>query len=694
MNKIALVAIALHVTAFSSAQGLVYPTVKKSPVVDTFYNSYLVKDEYRGLENIHDKDVVDWIDAQNKLSKNFCEKASNQNSTYTSIDQYSYTEYHHPRKEGKYYFYYAVYDLTASSALFYKSGIKDRGDVLVDPTYISKSDRITLRGHAVSMNSEYLAYLYSRNGSDWGELNVVSIKDKVKMKDHLDNLKFTNIAWKDDGFFYSTYPRTEQFSEAIGQQVFYHKLGTDQKDDQLIFKKKNPRIHFSFQTTSDERFFLLTENDEDLNVYNIYYLDYQSPEPILKPLLMKVKMGIDFVDSHDGKLIARTTHKANNGAIVEIDPANPFKWRSIETEFSEALLLNVIPLKEKIIVVYQYNSHPIVAVVNYNGETLYKLELPVASSVGGFNGNPDDEEFLFTFNSYTIPPVVYKFNVNTYERTLTEQTTVTFDIKNIEYKEVEYLTKDSTKVPMYLVYKKGLKLDGNNPALLTAYGGFGLVEAPSYDPSIVYFIMKGGVMAYANIRGGGDYGEKWAQQGRGKYKQNSFTDFISAAEYLVKSGYTNPSRLASTGGSNGGLVVAAAAIQRPDLFKAVVPVVGALDMIRFERFTIGAFHKDEYGTVTDSLSFLNLRSYSPYFNIKEDVNYPAMLIVTSDNDDRVPPFHSYKFAARLQNRTAQINPIYLRVEKNAGHNGANTFMKHIRTEADIYGFIMNMIGGK
>lgn len=694
MRKIAFVIIALHVNLLSFSQEIVYPVVKKIPVVDTFYNSYIVTDDFRWLENIHDKEVVDWIEAQNKLSKSFCEKASNQNSAFTSILQYAEIKYDFPVKEGNYLFYSVRQHELSSPVLCYKKDMKDTKDILVDPNYISRTDNINIESFFASKNSEYLAYIYSRNGSDWRELNVVSIKDKVPQKDHLENLKFTDIAWKDDGFFYSTYPRTDQFSEAIGQQVFYHKLGTDQKDDQLIFKKKNPRIHFSFQTTSDERFFILKEEDDDLNIYNIYYIDYQSAEPFLKPLLPKIKMGLNFIDSHNGMIIATTTYQANNAAIVEIDPVNPFKWRSIVTEFSEALLLNVIPLKEKIIAIYQYNSHPIVVVLNYNGETLYKLELPVASSVRGFNGNQDDEEFLFSFNSYTIPPVVYKFNINTYERTLTEQTTVTFDIKNIEYKEVEYISKDSTKVPMYLVYKKGLKLDGNNPTLLSAYGGFGMVEAPSYDAGIVYFIMKGGVIANANIRGGGDYGVKWAKHGRGKFKQNSFDDFISAAEYLIKSGYTNPSKLATTGTSNGGLVVTAAAIKRPDLFKAVVPVVSPADMLRFEKFTIGTFHKDEYGTVTDSLGFLNLRNYSPYFNIKEDVNYPAMLIVTSDNDDRVPPFHSYKFAAKLQDRKAQHNPVILKVEEDAGHYGINIGLPYYRMKSYQYGFIMKMIGGK
>jgi prolyl oligopeptidase len=320
--------------------------------------------------------------------------------------------------------------------------------------------------------------------------------------------------------------------------------------------------------------------------------------------------------------------------------------------------------------------------------------LPVATSVSGFYGNKDDEEVLFNFESYTIPKVVYKFNINTFKKELTKHTAVSFDFKNIEYKEVECLSSDSVRIPMVLVYRKGLVLDGSNPTILSAYGGFGAISQPLFNPGIVYFVNNGGVYAFANIRGGGDKGINWALAGRGDNKQKSFDDFITAAEFLIENKYTNSQKLAATGGSNGGLVVAAAAIQRPDLFKVVVPIVAPFDMIRFENFTIGHFHSDEYGTVSDSSSFQKLYSYSPYHNIKEDVNYPTMLVITSENDDRVPPFHSYKFVAKLQSRVAQKNPIILKVREKAGHNGATSFRANLREKAELYGFILNELQNK
>lgn len=314
--------------------------------------------------------------------------------------------------------------------------------------------------------------------------------------------------------------------------------------------------------------------------------------------------------------------------------------------------------------------------------------MPVATSLRGFSGEFYDEELLFSFSSYTLPPVVYKFNIRNFRRELAGQSTITFDYKDIEYKEVEYLSTDSALVSMTLVYEKGLELDGNNPTLLKAYGGFGRISQPYFNPGVVHFIKKGGVFAFAGIRGGGEKGYDWASAGRGDKKQNSFDDFIAAAEYLIENKYTNPSKLASTGASNGGLVVAAAAVQRPDLFAAVVPVVAPFDMIRFENFTVGHFHTDEYGTVKDSLGFQNLLSYSPLHNIQKEVNYPSMLVVTSDHDDRVPPFHSYKFIAEMQSREAQKNPILLKVEKNSGHYGAETFNSTIQERADLFGFVL------
>ena len=694
MKKYFLIHLLFLVSVLVNAQKVSridYPIAHENTVIDTFYSDYLVEDKYRWLENTRSDEVSKWVNEQNKISRRYLSRTSAKTNSFVSIDKYIYTRYENPKKSGDYYFSYFYPNDLSVPALYYKTELRFDFEMLIDPNHISQKDKIILKRYSLSKDSKLLAYQFGRNGSDWAELKVVSLKNGVHKDDHLKNLKFSNIVWKDMGFFYSTFPVTDQFGKTLGEKVLYHKIGTKQSEDKIIFKRNNPTIQFEYQTTTNERFFILKEINEQSGKVNVYYIDYESEQQALRPLLRNLTYDINFLDSHNGKLIATTAYKTNNGTIIEIDPANPLQWRAIAPEFSKALLLEAIPLKDRIIAVYQSNQHPIITIFAYDGEVLYNLELPVATSVGGFNGNHDDEELFFNFSSYTIPPVVYKFNIRTFERELVKQTKVAFDFKNIEYKEVDFMAKDSTEISMILVYKKGLELNGLNPTVLKAYGGFGAISLPSFDPGIVYFIEKGGVFAFANIRGGGDYGVEWAEQGRGLNKQTSMNDFISAAEFLIDSDYTNPDKLGITGGSNGGLVVAVAAIQRPDLFKVAVPVVAPLDMIRFERFTIGHFHTDEYGTVRDSLSFTKLLNYSPYHNIKENINYPAMLIMTSENDDRVPPFHSYKFAARLQNREAQTNPIILRVEKKAGHYGASTLMTTIQETADMYGFMIRII---
>ncbi|MGE0090542.1 MAG: prolyl oligopeptidase family serine peptidase [Bacteroidales bacterium] len=681
----------LHTSFESIAQYIEYPIAKKINVIDTFYTNHFIQDEYRWMENINDPELKTWINEQNKLSKNYLEKASNKYRAFTTIDKYSYTEYSNPRKMGNFYFTIGYYNNIGVPALFYKNNLNADYELLVDPNYISNKDIIRLKGYSISKDSKLLAYQYSRNGSDWAEIKIVTLDKKEDLNDYLKNIKFSSIEWKGKGFFYSTYQNNNNLGPTKGEQVFYHKVGTNQTDDELVFMRENPDIYFEYLVTSDERFFILKETNEKTGKINIFYTDYNSSAPTLKPLLMNLTDNITIIDSHNGKLIAETTLNCNNGQIIEIDPANPRNLRSIVPEFGKEVLIGVKPMLEKIITIYQANQRPFLKVFNYNGELLYNLEFEIATSIGNLSGNINDDEILFYFTSYTIPPVVYSFNINSFQRKLIKHTSVSFDYKDIEYKEIEYISNDSIKVPMFLVYKKGIKLDGNNPTLLKAYGGFGVINQPHFDPGIVYFISNGGLVAYANIRGGGDYGESWALDGKGKNKQNSFDDFIAAAEYLIKNKYTNSNKLASTGASNGGLVVAAAAVQRPDLFKTVIPVVGPFDMIRFENFTVGSFHKDEYGTVSDSSSFLNLLHYSPYQNIKEEINYPSMLIMTSENDDRVPPLHSYKFAAKLQNRKAQKNPIYLRVEKKAGHSGSIGMIDDIKEISDLYVFIISQL---
>ncbi|NOX45458.1 MAG: S9 family peptidase [Chlorobi bacterium] len=662
---------------------------KEELVIDTFYNTYIVQDKYRWLENLHSEETLDWVKNQNKHSRKYLTRASTKTNSMLVINKYAYTEYENPQKDGDYYFTYAYYNDLSVPALFYQNSLRSSYNILVDPNYISSKDRILLKGYSVSKDSKFLAYQFSRNGSDWAELKVVSLTSGNHKKDHLVNLKYSNIAWKDDGVFYSTYPRVDQMGKSLGQKVLYHKLGTDQSEDKVIFKRSNPKLNFSFLTTSNERFFILKEKNEERGTINIFYIDYESELKALKPLVMNITKNVGILDSHEGKFIAITHSVSNNGSIIEIDPSNPTQWRAIVSEYSKALLLEVIPFTDRIVAIYQSNQHPIITVYDYNGVILHSIELPVSTSVSGFSGESSDEELLYYFTSYTIPPIVYEFNIKTYEDELTKQTEVTFDFTDIAYKEVEYISKDSVSVPMTLVYMKDLELNGSNPTILKAYGGFGAVETPSFDAGIVYFIKKGGVFAFANIRGGGDKGAEWANDGRGLRKQNSFDDFIAAAEYLIKEGYTNSDKLAAIGASNGGLVVSAAAVQRPDLFKAVVPIVAPFDMLRFENFTVGNFHLDEYGTVTDSLSFTKLYAYSPYQNIQEDVNYPSMLVVTSENDDRVPPFNSYKFVARMQSRPAQKNPVLLTVGKKTGHSGSSSKLSYIKQKANIYGFIMN-----
>lgn len=611
------------------------------------------------------------------------------------IDEYAYTKTNHPRKQGKYYFTYAYYNNISSPALFYQYKLDDEMTMLVDPNFISMKDVINIKKYAVSANSKYLAFQFDRNGSDWAEIKIVSISSHKYLKDHLTGIKFSSIQWRGNGFYYNKANQNKEFGKVFESGVFYHKLGTDQSEDETVFSRKDSKIRrYSYLTTTNERFLVLKVINLSDNRTNIFFIDFHAEEPHLQPLLLNTKPNIQIIESCKGKFIAKYIDDLSTGKVIEIDPQNPHKWRSIIPEFSNAVLQNVIPFEDRIVVIYQSNLQPIIAVYDYAGKQLYAEFQRYGSSVRGFQGNFYDKDFLYSFTSYTFPSIVYMFNIETFKKELTKETTINFEFNKIKHEQVEYYSKDSVKVSMFLVYHKDLVRDGTNPCLLNAYGGFGAIASPSFDPGIIYFLEKGGVFAFANIRGGGDKGLDWAADGRGFNKQKSFDDFIAAAEYLIDSKYTSNKKLAITGASNGGLVVSVAAMQRPDLFRAVVAEVAPCDMIRFEKFTVGMYHIGEYGTVRDSLSFLNLKSYSPYHHISDTINYPAMLITTGLNDDRVPPFHSFKYVAALQSRTCQTNPIILKVNYKAGHQGKSNLFGVIREEADMYGFILNELSKK
>lgn len=673
---------------------ITYPIAIKKPVTDTFFKKYMVTDNYRWMENLDDPTLKKWVDDENSIAEKFISKASLRNNTMSRIDELSHYKAHVLQKKGDRYYFYAYPAMVGTPALYSQRNVNDDEPVLVvDPNFISHKDKIILKGFEVSRDSRYLAYEFGRNGSDWTEINVMSTAG-TQMDDHLDHIKFSGISWEGDGFFYSAYPQVANMDRIQGQVVYYHKLGTKQSDDEVIFKRNNPEIRFSFSTTKDERYFILEEENKKAGLYSYFYIDYKDPNHTIKPLLTNLKYGIDIISNHNDKFIATTVHNANNGSIVEIDPANPLNWKTIAPSFSEALLLDVVPVQNKIIAVYQSKLHPGIVAMDYEGKILHSQAFPLGTSVRVAEGSSaDDTELLYYYQSYTTPPIAYSFNTETYERKLTATSSVSFDYDKFVYKQTEYITADSAKIPMLLIYKKDIKLDGNNPTLLETYGGFGAINSPHFDTGLVYFLQKGGVYAYAYVRGEGELGLEGVNAARGAKKQTTFSDFISGAEYLIKEKYTTPAKLAISGGSNGGLVVAVAAIQRPDLFKAVVPIVAPFDMLRFENFTIGSLHNSEYGTVKDSTSFTRLYNYSPYNNIKPAVNYPGMLIITSDNDDRVPPLHSYKFTAKMQNREAQTNPVLLLVNKQSGHYGIseNNVYDMLMAKVNLYSFIVEML---
>jgi len=592
---------------------------------------------------------------------------------------------------GDYFFIMAYFDDSNVPGLFFKRSFTGEPVMLVDPGELSngREDRIMLKNYSVSKNSKYLAFEYSRSGSDWAEAGVVQLPSGKILKGHLKGLKFSPLAWEGDGFFYSTFSQLGKFGLTYSEKVYYHRIGTDQKADKLIFQRKNQFSRFSFFTTTNERFFVLKEKSASSGKVNYFYIDYQAKQPHIMPLLIHVPNHFSIVDSHNGKFIVKSWFQSDNGSIVMIDPAHPYKLKAIVPAFSQALLEEVLPFPDRILAVYKSNQHPILTIFDYSGKVLYSLTFPVATSIHSFFTDHNKNDVLFAMTSYTVPPVIYRFNIYSFKKELTDRTKVTFSIKDIVFKEVEYPAKDSVMVPMVLIYKKGMKKNGKNPALLEAYGGYGVISTPDFDPGIVNFVEKGGIFAFAEIRGSGDKGASWAKAGRGLHKQTAFDDFVAGARYLIREGYTSSNHLAATGASHGGLVVAVAAVQHPHLFKAVVPVAAPTDMLRFEKFTVGLWNISEFGTVTDSTDFVNLLHYSPYENIKDSVNYPAMLVITAENDDRVPPFNSYKFVAKLQNRPVQKNPILLMTRKKEGHTSLS-----VRKESEMYGFILSQINSK
>jgi prolyl oligopeptidase len=669
-----------------------FPETKKIALINTKHNiSY--QDDYNWLENMRSEEVNLWVDRQNEFTNNQADEISKTYSLVSKIKEYdTRTSYSLPNKKGKYFYAQFRKDNKKSAGLYFMKSLDDEPIEIVNPNKIYPEKNIAIAGYYPSKNSANLAYKISVNGSDKLEIRFVDLFKNKKLDDVLKNVKFSDVSWnKDRGVFYKQNSNKDFFAQDSTFKLYYHRLGSLQDNDDLIFDATKSGKSFSFFTSNSKLF--VTETNKLDGTKNYYYSDLEADNFKLNQFIENDDSDFEFINYYKGRIYF-SSKKMNWGDIRSFDIQNRKDEKTIIPQIYTHLLVQTYFSDEYLICKYKTIGKYYIIFYDYEGKLIRKIEVPNGMNIEFMSFDKETKDFYFGVYSYTMPFRNFKVNIETgkeqpfYSITNPPKPTL-FPLNYFETKTITYKSRDNVDIPITIIYKKGLVLNGNNATLLEAYGGFGVVSSPNYDTGLLYFLDKGGVYACAEIRGGGEKGEKWHEDGMGLKKMNSFNDFIDAAEYLIKEKYTSPNKLGITGASQGGLLVGVAITQRPDLFKVAIPKVGAFDMINFDLFTVGKYHYKEYGNVKKELDFKNLLSYSPYHNVKKDVNYPTTLIITSENDDRVPPLHSYKFAAALQNRIAQKNNIYLKVTKKAGHYGDySTYEKRLKEKAEFYSFLM------
>ena len=688
-------------SAMLAAQALPYPETRKVDHVDTYHGTK-VPDPYRWLEDDTSADTMAWVQAQNKVTFPYLEKIPYRKAMHERIKKLNdYEKYTAPTRKGPYVFFRKNDGLQNQSVLYIQTGMEGKPEVLIDPN--AWGETVALTTFAPSKDAKYAVYGISRSGSDWQEYKVMELATKKTLPESLQWIKVSGAAWHGDGFFYSRYPEPEKGKEKAsineGHRVYFHKVGTAQSDDVLVFDDpKNPQRFHNVSTTEDERFAILNVSDRGtgMNGNSIHVRDLSKGETTFKPVFGTIGNETFGVIDNDGDhLLVETDHKAPNGRVIRVDPNNPAEanWTTVLPERPEPIQ-SADTAGGKLFATYLKDVTTRAYVYDLRGKLEHEVALPGPGVAGGFGG-PRDAAFVFyTFNSLNVPPTIYRYDIASKQSRVFRQPKVPgYDPTLFETKQVFYNSKDGTRVPMFIVHKKGLKLDGNNPTLLYAYGGFNVVQSPSFSASRLALLEQGVVYASANIRGGGEYGEKWHKAGTKLQKQNVFDDFIAAAEWLIANKYTSTPKLAIQGGSNGGLLVGAVMNQRPELFGVAFPQVGVMDMLRFHEFTIGWNWIADYGSSKDPAEFKALYAYSPLHNIKAGVKYPATLITTADHDDRVVPAHSFKYAAALQAAASKASPVLIRIETSSGH-GASSQTKALETTADIYSFMLFQMGIK
>jgi prolyl oligopeptidase len=680
-----------------SRQPLSYPTAAKVDTVDTYFGEK-VADPYRWLENDTSKATAKWVEEENAISRAYLEKIPFREALKKRLTDFAnYESMGAPfKKHGNYYFF-KNNGLQNQSVLYTQKTLKSTPEVLLDPNTLSTDGTVALQNINFSKDGKYMAYVISRSGSDWNEIYVIDLATKKLLDDHIVWAKFTGAEWLGDGFFYSAYDAPKDNKSALSaanqyQKVYYHKIGTPQSSDKLEYKNDNfPLRFYSAEVSDDERFVFINESEGEGNT--IYIKDMKAKNPQYTCMISGMKYINSILDNVGDKIYVYTNNEAPNYKVVAYNVSDLTAKPVDVIPQNKSVLSGVYLADNKFIVIYDLDVSSHAFVYSLDGKELNEVKLPTLGSVG-FSCDRKQKEVFYTFTSFTYPSTIFSYDMNTNTSKKFYAPKLNFNPEEYTTEQVTYNSKDGTPVKMFLIYKKGLKKDGKIPTYLYGYGGFNISITPGFSAMRVPFVEQGGLYAIANIRGGGEYGETWHQAGTKLHKQNVFDDFIAAAKYLIKDGYTCPAKLAVNGGSNGGLLIGAVVNQRPDLFAAAVPQVGVMDMLRYHKFTIGWNWASDYGRSDDSKEmFKYLRAYSPLHNIKNDgTHYPAILVTTADHDDRVVPAHSFKYTATLQASNTGDAPKIIRIDSKAGHGGGKPIMKRIEEMADIYSFIMYNLG--
>jgi len=678
------------------AQKITYPATQKIEHVDDYHGTQ-VADPYRWLEDDRSDETAAWVKAENEVTFDYLNKIPFKQKIFDDLEKaYNYPKYSAPRKKDDYFYFYKNDGLQNQSVLFRQKGLNGTPEVVLDPNKLSAEGTTRLTVFNLSKDGDYAVCGFSQGGSDWQEYQVMDMKTLEMLADKVEWVKVSGASWQGDGFYYSRYPKPKGSALAAkneNHQVFYHKVGTAQSADKLIFEDAaNPQRFHTVSTTEDEQYAALYVSDRGKGKDGNGLWVMQRGESKFTPIVAEItddKYGI--IENVDGGFLVETNEDAPNGKVAKYISKTK-SWQPFLPEKPEPLL-NASTAGGKLFALYSKDVTTRAYVYDMKGKMQNEVELPGLGSASGFGGEADDKFVFYTYTSFNYPPTIFRYDIASKKSSVFREPEVNFKPSDYETKQVFYPSKDGTKIPAFIVYKKGLKMDGSNPTILYGYGGFNISLDPSFSPTRIPFLDQGGVFVQANLRGGSEYGEKWHEQGMKLKKQNVFDDFIAAAEYLIAEKYTSPEYLAVQGGSNGGLLVGTVINQRPELFKVALPAVGVMDMLRFHKFTIGWNWIADYGSSDNADEFAYQYLYSPLHNIKEGGKYPATLITTADHDDRVVPAHSFKYAATLQEKAgaSSTNPLLIRIDTNSGHGASNT-KKALETTADLYAFMFKNMG--